>query len=481
MKARIKEFFYQSFRPRNAEDYKKLFKKSGTAVYPWFYLRVFAVLTIVFVLYAVINATMPGAGDWETFYFVGGAFMDFALLALLYELYPYDDLSVFKLAAVCVIGGSFADLISAFMYHFHSHDTLLNGWKLAAIAGVGEEIAKAIPAIVCILVLKKKDNPLAGFLIGAAVGTWFSVTENASYIHTYPFYLSVLTAAGRAFGCMFSHAVWTALICWAFCKFRRPYINFKFYGVVLFCMAMHFCIDMPLWDYPAALVAEAAACGIATFIFGVWVIYSERAVKPEETKRVPFTKLHKANLTAVGFIAALCVLLIAFSAVFSTTSYKKTVYVTIDEFISYAQNGYAISPDREREFDENYENYFACYRDGELVAARQRVPAKDFIYEYRYSLTEEEDEKKMSFTSVAVVTEADGEETFYEPVLLGDDVLYYNINPELENCGVSVKDGKVIVKKYFDRLSVPTIVLLGLISATAVCGTAEYIIKRRTV
>ena len=87
MKARIKEFFYQSFRPRNAADYKKLFKKNGAAVYPWFYLRVFAVLTIVFVLYAVINATMPGAGDWETFYFVGGAFMDFALLALLYELY----------------------------------------------------------------------------------------------------------------------------------------------------------------------------------------------------------------------------------------------------------------------------------------------------------------------------------------------------------------------------------------------------------
>lgn len=96
-KMRWREFLSESFRAHKKEEYAEIFKRGTTdtdgvnTVYPWFYLRVFAVLAVVFALYALINSAMPGAADWETLYFVGGAFMDAALLVLLYELYPYKD------------------------------------------------------------------------------------------------------------------------------------------------------------------------------------------------------------------------------------------------------------------------------------------------------------------------------------------------------------------------------------------------------
>ena len=329
-KKRWREFIFESFRVHTKDEYAEIFRRGTTdtdgvnTVYPWLYLRVFAVLAAVFALYALINSTMPGAADWETLYFVGGAFTDVALLVLLYELYPYKDFSLLSLTVICVTGGSFADFISAFFYRFHSFGTLSDGWKLAAIAGVSEEIAKSVPAIICILLLKK-NRPSACFLIGAAVGTWFSITENASYIHTFPVSRVILTATLRAFGCAFSHAAWTAIICYAFKKFRRPFMNIKFYAVVVFCMALHFCIDMPL-SY-AILFPEAAVCGLAAFVTCIIIIYRERmrafGQKTETPAMPPLSFAHKYNLTLSALGIVTCALMIALSTVFNTTSYKQ--------------------------------------------------------------------------------------------------------------------------------------------------------------
>lgn len=499
---RWREFLSESFRAHKKEEYAEIFKRGTTdtdgvnTVYPWFYLRVFAVLAVVFALYALINSAMPGAADWETLYFVGGAFMDAALLVLLYELYPYKDFSILSLTVVCIVGGSFADFISAFIYIFHSFGTLSDGWKLAVIAGVSEEIAKGVPAIICILLLKK-NRPSACFLIGAAVGTWFSITENASYIHTFPASRAILTATVRAFGCAFSHAAWTAIICYAFKKFRRPLLNIKFYAAVIFCMALHFCIDMPL-SY-AILIPEAAVCGLAAFTTCVFIIYSERKrAFGQETamqKKPPLSFLHKFNLTlsALGFVT--CALMIALSTVFSTTVYNETVFESTEEFLEFAHDGFNINPNPEREYDETLTNSYAEYEYGVLRFAEQRVADERITYIYGYSFGEENREPILPSRVFIAITEdktdcgtdsdedCGGEMIYYPYVFIYDDesLTYYQINSELENGRVVYRGGE---KVYFYKQSdVPDTATIALTCVTVVSaagwGAAYLILKRK--
>lgn len=490
IKSRWRKFFYESFRVHGKDEYAEIFRR-GTSdtdgvntVYPWFYLRVFAVLAAVFALYALINAAMPGAGDRETLYFMGGAFMDVALLVLLFELYPYKDFSLISLTAVCVIGGSFADFISAFFYCFHSSETLLNGWKLAGIAGVSEEIAKAVPALVCIA-LMKKEKPSACFLIGAAVGTWFSITENSSYIHTAVISRAVMTAAVRAFGCMFSHAVWTAIICYAFKKFRRPFINVKFYLTVVFCMALHFCIDMPL-EY-AILIPEAAACGLAAFAVGVMIICKERkgafGQTDEKQTPPPLSFTHKYNLTLTALGAVTCAVMIALSVLFSPISYKKTVFNGKEEFLIFAHCGYDINPDREREYDDTLTDSYAEYRDGVLRFAEQRVADGDITYIYGYSFSEEETEANFPFRVFVAINEDDGEIIYYPYTYPhGEERLtFYPINDVLSKGKVEYRGGGKVI--FRERINVPDITTFVLIGATVVCaagwGAAWVIMNRK--
>ena len=114
-KLKIKRFFFESFRPRTRDDYAEIFtrgikeREGDNAVYPWLWLRVLCVLLITYTVYAVVNASMPGAGDREVFYFVGGAFLDTAFLVLLFELYPKKDFPLITVLCVCALGGTASD------------------------------------------------------------------------------------------------------------------------------------------------------------------------------------------------------------------------------------------------------------------------------------------------------------------------------------------------------------------------------------
>ena len=518
IKTRLKQYFLQSFRKRTKDDYKNIFTRGldggNTAyrVYPWFYLRVLAVFFVVFTVYAVTVSVLHGSAmDRLSFYIIGGSFLDIAMLVLLYELYPHNDFSLLKIACVTFVAGSAAALLSALIYNIKFFGIEMEGWYLAVTAGVGEEIAKAVPAVICISIFKKKDSPLSGFLIGAAVGTWFSLTENAGYIWGYSqMYAKILTAVVRALGCVFSHAMWTALISWAYCKFKKPFLNFRFYGVVLFCMAMHFCIDMPLADYVIILCAEAAVCGLATLIFGSVVFYKERKsvlekLPVEQAEELPpFPPLHRANLTATGFGAVLCVMLLILSAVFSPIVYKKTAF-TKDEFILYAQNGYAFSPEPEREYDENYENYSEYYELEEgtneklLKHCEQRVRAGEVTYAYYYVLYpvpvkdedtgEERVEQILKLWRTDVIVTVDGEEKRYDSYAFitgsTDEALsvisVYPLNPDVYMNRWEVKNDKIVLYKAVNGLDWQTITMLCVCAAVAIFGITTYAVMRKKI
>ncbi|MDE6442641.1 MAG: PrsW family intramembrane metalloprotease [Clostridia bacterium] len=503
VKQHIKKFFYESFRVRSKDDYAKLFTR-GTGecegencVYPWFWLRVLCVLGIAYTLYAVINATLPGAGDWEVFYFVGASFLDIAFIVLLYELYPKNDISLLTLLCVMVIGGTAADFISAFIYYFHGFEVLINGWYLAVIAGVGEEIAKAIPAILCVILLKKK-SPSAGFLIGAAVGTWFSITENASYIHGGHMNMMVLTATARAFGCMFSHAVWTALITRAFCKYGLK--SYKFYLVVIINMALHFCIDMPLESYLILLFTEAAVCGLCAFIWSAVVIYRERraVLPPPEKAEIAFSAVHKSRITSSAFLIAMCAVLLVFSALYSNTYYVVTRY-TFDEFLNFAHSGYTIEIDKEREFDAEEEiYYFASYQEGKLTVAYQKVEDGDISYIYCYYLRNVFDEngeqvttevdgeqvpvEEMQLARVDIIITIDDEEQKYYPTTFmnGEEAFtFYEINPELNEGRPRFGNNEVQFIVGHDGWDLKTVISFSACAAVALAWGVTYIILKR--
>lgn len=498
---KIKRFFFESFRPRTWDDYAEIFtrgikeREGDNAVYPWLWLRVLCVLLITYTVYAVVNASMPGAGDREVFYFVGGAFLDTAFLVLLFELYPKKDFPLITVLCVCVLGGTASDFISAFIYHFHSMEVLLNGWKLAVIAGVTEEIAKGIPAVLCVIALKKKD-PSAGFLIGACVGTWFSITENASYIHGGSIGMMVLTATARAFGCMFSHAVWTALITRAFCKYGLK--SYKFYLTVLVNMALHFCIDMPLEDYIVLLFAEASICGLCAFIWGAYAVTKDRRNIPRPPLDTYAPCAVRKNAVAMSaFFAVTCSALLVFAGLYSPV-YKEVRSFGAEEFKTFAHNGYEIAPDKERVFDEEGENYFAQYEKGVLTSAQQQEGSGELSYLYCYRLlpsldengqpiTEEKDGetvpvKEMKLIRVDVLISADGnEERYYQNTVVSHtlDFEFYEINPELSEGSLDFSDGEIKFIKTHGGWDLKTVVSFSVCAVCALGWATAYIIMKK--
>ena len=510
VKQNLKYFFRQSLRTRGRADYAALFSR-GVAdgeklntVYPWFYLRVFCALFAAFTVYSVCMALFGGTNmERIPFYMLGGAFLDVTILVLVYELYPRNDISLAKLACVTLLGGCAAVALSALVYDIPDYSFFLNGWNLALTAGISEEITKGAAAIACVIILNKKNDPVAGFLIGAAVGTWFSLTENAAYMTRY-FNVSgkILTAVIRSLGSVFSHATWTALICRAFCKYRCPYINPKFYLTVLFCMTAHFCIDMPLNDYIIILFAEAAVCGLATFIFGATVLFRDRKAafsaaekggaeitRATEETLSPFPPMRVANLTAVAFAAALCSLLLVFSSVFGSVTYVKTQYDTAEKIIAFAQNGLNILPDEGRMYDEDCPDSFAQYENGVLTAAEQRVAQDGIIYVYCYALPKQESNEEtlggadgLKLNKVDIVL-IDGEEEMRYVLNLyvyGDyGIAFYPVNDLLSEGTIKMKNGVPVFYRRVNRLNTPTIVMICVIGVVSISGACTYAALRR--
>ncbi len=475
----VGRFFYETFRPRKKEDYAAALKRGyGNAGknlrYPWLYTRVFAALFLVFAIYGVICCAVDASFYYRTMYAAGAAIIDAAFLTLLYELYPEDDLSLFALSAVCVLGGTASTFISSIIYELAGNPS---GWLLALTAGVGEEFAKAVPAIVCVAAMKKKDNPLAGFLIGAAVGTWFSITENVAYIAAnYKDYVKILTALGRALSAPFSHAAWSAIICWAFCKFRKPFLNFKFYGLTALCMALHFLCDMPLLDrFPLVLILILACAAEAaiTLSFEIYILISERKkafteanLQGADEDAPKFTRERRLNafLTCGG--AVFCALALVLSSVFDYTyAYEKIPderFHNAQQFVEFAQNGLILNPDRNRPFDPDAENSNEEFGDSGLLTYAEQTEfatGNEFVYCYRLTpaiYPDGTEESKYLLTTIYLVTQADEEEKIFTPLTVhyftygeAQYRLYvFNLNEQADEVSIGLdEDGEFIFYK----------------------------------
>ncbi len=225
----------------------------------------------------------------------------------------------------------------------------------------------------------------------------------------------------RAASSFCTHTLWTALIGWAFCKFKRPYLNLRFYAVVIMCIALHFLWDLPLEEIYSALVC--ICCGVVGLAFGIAVLYKDRktvfssgksnsAVSGEQIvngevaeQNISHLSLKKSfNLSHIAdLIAAICLTVLAVFTLGVSYSewgfidYKYIYFNSREEAIDYVQGGLPINVNEERayvELSDVAENYAYEVNDYKLTEVTQReeeiADGRQFEYFYVYSFNYEE-------------------------------------------------------------------------------------------
>ncbi len=410
---KIKYFFRETFRPHCKEEYVEFFTRGMSPdegvsrKLPWFYIRVFALNLFIFAASVLAFRLARYSSDYVTSILFGGLLFNIPLFILLFEFYPKRDFSFLKLLAVVIVGGAVSTVLITMGYRFiYSTADEPNAWISTLWVGFWEELVKGAVAIATVAILKRK-NPLLCFLIGFAVGTGYSFFEDLGYIYSlsrsYGTALLVLTSVGRGLSCVCSHAPWTAMICWAFAKFKNPFLNFRFYGIVIGMMVLHYFADVPFFDENLDILrgvtvgwAIEAVVVIAIFVAAFFAlknafkeIYAEG--KPEYPQAEPLDMRLKlsqtANVTAVLCAAALSVF--AFAGC-SMTVGERAVYKKIYddvEFIEYVQDGLPLHADLKRKFSATGEIYSEFISEGKRLGATQKVGEsgeQEYFYVYTF-------------------------------------------------------------------------------------------------
>ncbi len=409
-KEKLKYFFKETFRPHTKEEYAEVFTRglNGNCrddierKLPWLYIRVFALNLILFALIAFSFKLARYSADYQTAILLGGLLFNIPLFMFFFELYPKRDLSLLKLVAVLLIGGVLSTAIVTLGYKYiYSTTNEPNAWLSTLWVGFWEELIKGAVAIAAIFVLGKK-NPLYCFLIGFAVGTGFSLTEDLGYNYSMSYsYGIVLTSLGRGLSCVCSHAPWTAMISWAFAKFRKPFLNFRFYGIAVAMMALHYFADVPFFDdnldilrgvtFGWAIEAGVVAAIFTAVFFVLKSCFKELYAegKPEIYQPEPITEStkisHIANITAVLCGVALSVFALAgYCVKVGNVSVYDKIYDD-NELIEYMQDGLSLHADLKREFDDEGEIYSEFISEGKPKGVTKKFGCEDEgEYEYFY-------------------------------------------------------------------------------------------------
>lgn len=519
-------FFKETFRRRSKSEYGELFSRglrddgSANRAYPWLYMRLLWLFFVLFGFLSLILLLTNNRIGYPTVIFFGGIFVNVPFLVCLYELYPRRDLSLVALIAAMTIGGAVSASLAELGYLAL---TPSSKWASPFWTGFLEEFSKALLAVAATLLLKKRD-PFACFLIAAAVGTGFSVSEDMGYIYHYSqsvteidMQWAVQVAVSRGVVSLCTHAVWTAFIGWAFFAFAKPFKNFRFWAVTVSCMLVHALWDFPLDDLWISLIRVVLAVVAAVPVI-LFILKRRKSVIPSPlrcggeqlTVSSPERSAilsHRANLTAI-FTGALTILFVLGMCAYPAG--MRSVYKTFDDprsFISYVQYGLSLEGDWNRPYDYETQDYAYTTVLGEKTDAVQREVKGGYEYFYYYSLignqgaTDGETDDSLNDDGSENIQLADGifpyeiilrigQKTYacarmqvVRPVngAVGVDEnnnIYYNyymLNENVKNW-IRLDDGRIKVELYDTEIYGLTgvIVLASLAAASFISGAAAY-------
>ena len=481
----IKRFFKETFRAHTKEEYFDFFARKGDGAYktyPFMWIRALALEVMLFAIVLIVSEFTGYDTFWAYSVLTGGLLLNIPVFILAYELYPDRDLGFFRYFIAFFIGGVVAIALTLLTYYAYEPE---NKWLSALWTGFVEEFFKAVPAIVIIVAYKNK-NPLFGFLMGAAVGAGVSVIEDMYYIHNtagaWGFWGNswqtlIETSVGRGLTAGCTHTLWTALIGWAFCKFKKPLINFRFYLVAVLCVALHFAWDLPLDAWWASELIYIG-CAIAGLAFAIVILYKERkkafggGVQAEQlaldevavaeavaVRESGYNLSHLANLVAVLClcVAAVFTIGVCYSD-WGFRSYKPRYFESKEELINYVQDGMQFDINDERLFDEDAEMDTYRYKDGVLVSATQTETQNGMTYYYNYVFTDD------GYRIDSVNIDVDG--TLYRQYTnyfwTGDVVIFYS--PVSVDFSYNEDKGQYYVYEYCDEY------FYGVVGA-GICGS----------
>ena len=515
----IKYFFMQTFRRRSGREYSELLTrglredKVVNRTYPWAYLRLFAML---FILYAVFLLIIRFTGNElfaPTLTVLASVMFNLPFLCLMFELYPERDLSFITVLFVMLVGGTAACVISQALFNLFPSP---NVWLKAVYAGFFEEIPKAGVAVIAI-VMAKKRSPLSGFLFGAAVGCGFSVVEDMGYVFVMSNELPALNlttlievSISRGFTAFCTHTLWTALVGWAYCHFNRHLYNvFNYVAVFLIC-GLHICWDLPL-NY-LAQVLVCTACIIVAEVAGIAALaYERKAVFRAAGVHQTDENYYKLDKTTVdvnhylywkhwgNFALTLCAFLLAvISVIYCSIPFRETygteTFTNAKEFVAFMQDGREFEFDNDRFYDRyDTANDKLTMEDGIVTAITQTEVNGGLTYSYRYNVVYDDVHKETYYllSTISVDVNIDGRtEKILKEDLYNDGKLYasfFRLNREVTGFNFEA-DGDITVFIYdanFVRdLSEPRYVALfatfaGVFGVSLICYIALVIKSRR--
>jgi RsiW-degrading membrane proteinase PrsW (M82 family) len=179
--------FNMHWRKHTKEEFKAVFKtqkiESEDRVLginsPWVFFRVFLIVLAVIIAFFITNLHI---GDYHFGVILSIILVPLSVLFYIYEVNYPRNISLPKVLLIVLVGGAMSIGLVILVRKIVGYEfTYVLG---NIMTGVIEELAKAVAAYIFILIFKPKYL-LSGLLIGAAVGTGFSIIETFMYVFEY--------------------------------------------------------------------------------------------------------------------------------------------------------------------------------------------------------------------------------------------------------------------------------------------------------
>ena len=445
----IAVFFRQTFRRHSGEEYSELLTRGMRGdggvnkKYPWAYIRLFTLMLILYAVFLLIVRFTSNELFIPTIDVLASCCINLSFLLFLYELYPCRDLSFMSVCLAMLLGGAMANIISQILFNLFPS---ANPWLKAVYSGFFEELPKAV-AVIVVIVTSRKNSPLAGFLLGAAVGCGFSIVEDMGYIFIQANEMPVMNlttiievSVARGASAVCTHTLWTAAVGWAYCHFKRHLANIAFYLITILSCGLHICWDLPLGNIALGFVY--AGCALVASVECVLIlcferkkVYSQNALPMEElyknvaavremfeqaeqedlavkslSKNDPLYWKHWGHLSVALGMFLMAIIAICYCSIPFRETYGSEVFTNSEEFRIFMQEGIEFNYNDNRQYDDSA----TTISDPEIADRVFQIEYNDGI-EYRYIYTKNRDDYSQKY--------------YYFPVtvwaIVGEDSEYY--------------------------------------------------------
>ena len=419
----ITKYFKETFRRHTGAEYSELLTRGMKGEgdlnrkYPWAYIRLFALIFVLFAVFLLIVRFTSNELFVPTITVLASLCFNFPFLVLLFELYPKRDISFMSVCLALLLGGTTANVLAQIMFNIFPP---ANAWLSAVYSGFFEELPKML-AVIAVIIAMRKNSPLAGFLLGAAVGCGFSIVEDMGYIFTeaneMPF-MNLTTiinvSVARGFSAFCTHTLWTAAIGWAYCHFTRHFANVAFYGVTLLSCGLHIAWDLPLkgvaigFIYAGCVIVALTECSLILYferrkVFAERKLLStdlykndvavnqiwEQAAQEEQEQRSlnkndPLFWKHWGQVAVSLGAVLMAIIGVLYCSIPFRETYGTQTFKDAESFISFMQDGRVFDYVENRQYDSH--NTADDIRTFPDTVIQPEVGADGYLYGYVYTV-----------------------------------------------------------------------------------------------